>query len=179
MTGKLSMLVVVLAMSLASLAEAKTKPFNYTASGSFGPDLHVFADGTNGNAITVSSDKVTVKEWASGAPNGNTCTPPSGVAGSGTEVTFTDSFAIITVLATGDQLFQNLVSGTECIDLTPAAPPFPFNGTLTVQNVGGTGKFAGATGTETLNFAGANLNCGNTDCVGNVQHTETGSVTTP
>jgi hypothetical protein len=163
--------------------QAKTNSFKYTATGTFGPDVYVFADGTSGNSITVigrsNAGPISAKEWGSGSSNGKSCTPPSGVVGSGVEVTFTDSFEIVTVIGTGDQLFQNLVSGTECIDFTPPKPPFPFDGTLTVQNVGGTGKFSGATGKETLHFVGQILNCGSSDCIGSVQHTEDGSVTTP
>jgi hypothetical protein len=169
--------------ALVPRVQAKTNPFKYAAAGSFGPDLYVFADGTSGNSITLigwsNAGPISAKEWGSGSANGKSCTPPSGVAASGVEVTFTDSFEIITVIRTGDQLFQNLVSGTECIDFTPPEPPFPFDGTLTVQNVGGTGKFSGATGTETLHFTGQILNCGSSYCIGSVRHTEDGSVTTP
>jgi len=162
---------------------AETNPFKYTATGFFGPDLYVFADGTSGNSITEigrsNAGPISVKEWGSGFANGKSCTPPSGVPGSGVDVTFTDLFTIITVIGTGDQLFQNLVSGTECIDFTPPEPPFPFEGTLTLKNVGGTGKFSGATGSETLHFTGQSLNCGSSDCIGNARGTEDGSVTTP
>ena len=169
--------------ALVPRVQAKTNPFKYTATGFFGPDLYVFADGTSGNSITEigrsNVGPINIKEWGSGFANGKSCTPPSGVPGSGVDVTFTDLFTIITVIGTGDQLFQNLVSGTECIDLTPPEPPFPFDGTLTLQNVGGTGKFSGATGRETLHFTGQSLNCGRSDCIGNTRGTEDGSVTTP
>ena len=108
------------------------------------------------------------------------CTAPGGVPGSLSD--FADSLEIITFKKTGDVLLQNLVSGTECAAssiLTGAPPPAPFEGTLTVTNVGGTGKFDGATGTVTLNFAGQYLSCGNNGCVGFVQHREKGSITTP
>jgi hypothetical protein len=95
----------------------------------------------------------------------------------GSQSTFGNSLEVITFKATGDVLLQNLVSGTECVD--NSGPPFPFEGTLTVTNVGGTGKFAGATGTVTLKFAGQYLSCGNNGCVGIVQHKEKGSITTP
>jgi hypothetical protein len=170
-------------IALVPQVQAETNPFKYTATGFFGPDLYVFADGTSGNSITEngrsSAGPISIKEWASGFVNGKSCTPPSGVPGSGVDVTFTDSFEVITVLGTGDQLFQNLVSGTECIDFTPSAPPFPFDGTLTVENVGGTGKFSGATGSETLHFTGQSLNCGSSDCIGNTRGLEDGWVTTP
>jgi hypothetical protein len=126
---------------------------------------------------------ITVHEWAAGSSTQTvflSCTAPGGAAG--TQYDFADSLEVITFKATGDVLLQNLVSGTECIDnsINSGAPPAaPFDGTLTVTNVGGTGKFAGATGTVTLKFAGQYLSCGNNGCVGFVQHKEKGSITTP
>ena len=78
----------------------------------------------------------------------------------------------------GDLMVQTLVSGTFCIDLTSSGPTYPFNGVLTVKNEGGTGKYAQATGTETLNFTGQQM-IGSTEAVGFVTQTETGVVTTP
>lgn len=166
-----------------AVSGADAKPFNYTATGSFQPAVFVFPDGTPADSITLTgtstSGPITVQEWASGTGTSiGSCTPPGGAANSGSEGPFADSLEIITVQATGDVLIQNLVSGTECADFS-VPPPIPFAGTLTVTNVGGTGKFAGATGTETLNFAGQYVSCGNNGCVGYVTHTETGTVTTP
>jgi hypothetical protein len=169
-------------LTFSAVAEAGTSPFNYIATGSFELSAFFFPDGTEGTSITLegpsTSRPITVHEWASG--KGKTigrCTPPGGKPNTGLKYTYTDSLEIITFKATGDFLIQNLVSGTQCFNIR-APFPIPFNGTLIVRNVGGTGKFAGATGTETLNFSGQYLSC-NTGCIGYVRHDETGNVTTP
>ena len=174
----ISMLCAALSLAvLANGSEARTNPMNYTASGSFGSSAFTFPDGNPATSITLTGKAtggpVTIQEWGAGVFNGKTCTPPGGTTGSGSEVVFKDSLEIITFTNTGDELIQELESGTECFSFGP------FGGTLTVNNVGGTGKFAGATSTETLNFEGLYLNCGSTGCVGLVQHSEVGSVTTP
>jgi hypothetical protein len=162
-------------------AEAKSTPLNYTATGTFEPTLFVFPDGTQGDSITLqgtsTAGPITVHEWATGSTQTvfPPCVPSSGAAG--TLGDFADSFEVIT-FQNGDVLLQSLVSGTEC-NASVSGPPIPFEGTLIVTNVGGTGKFAGASGTETLNFAGQYYVCGATGCVGYVQHNETGRVTTP
>lgn len=163
-------------------SEAGTKKFDYIATGGFEPTLFIFPDLNQGDSITLEGTStfgpVTVHEWATGLSTQTvfpSCTLPGGAAGS--QSTFGNSLEVITFKATDDVLLQNLVSGTECVD--NSGPPFPFDGTLTVANVGGTGKFAEATGTVTLKFAGQYLSCGNNGCVGFVQHKEKGSITTP
>ncbi len=178
----ISMLCAVFFLTvLTGRAEAESTPMNYTASGAFGSSAFTFPDGKRATSInlvgTSTSGPVTVREWAAGNFTGK-CTPQSGTPNAGSLVTFADSLAVITFESTGAQLVQNLVSGTECIDFT-SGPPFPFAGVLTVENTGGTGKFAGATGTENLNFGGEFLSCGSTGCVGFVQHIETGRAETP
>jgi hypothetical protein len=178
---------LMIALATRSEAGSKTKNFEYIATGGFEPTLFIFPDGNQGDSITLEGTStfgpITVHEWATGSSAQTVfppCTAPGGVPGSLSD--FADSLEIITFKKTGDVLLQNLVSGTECAAssiLTGAPPPAPFEGTLTVTNVGGTGKFAGATGTVTLNFAGQYLSCGNNGCVGFVQHREKGSITTP
>ncbi len=173
-----SMLCAMLSLaSLGGSSEAATTPMNYTASGSFESSAFTFPDGNPSTSITLTGKStagpVTIQEWAAAVFTANKCTPAGGAPNSGFEVIFKDSLEVITFVKTGDQLIQNLVSGSECFSLGP------FSGTLTVNNVGGTGRFAGATGTETLNFQGQYLTCGSTGCVGSVQHSEVGSVTTP
>src|SRR5579863_3566000 len=128
---------------LSNGSEAETRPLNYTASGSFGSSAFTFPDGNPATSITLTgkstSGPVTVQEWAAAVFNGKECTPVGGAPNSGVEVTFQDSLEVITFINTGDELIQNLLSGTECFSLGP------FSGTLTVNNAGGTGKFAGAT----------------------------------
>lgn len=177
-------LAALLMVALATRSEAgtKTKKFDYIATGGFEPTLFIFPDLNQGDSITLEGTStfgpVTVHEWATGLSTQTvfpSCTLPGGAAGS--QSTFGNSLEVVTFKATGDVLLQNLVSGTGCVD--NSGPPFPFEGTLTVTNVGGTGKFAGATGTVTLKFAGQYLSCGNNGCVGFVQHKEKGSITTP
>lgn len=175
-------LATLFVLVIAVQVQAKTKPLNYTASGGFEPTVFTFADGTIADSITLTgistAGPITVHEWASGSNTQTSfpaCTLLDGEAG--TLGDFADSFEVIT-FKNGDVLLQTLLSGSEC-NPNNATPPINFEGTLTVQNVGGTGKWAGASGTGTLNFAGQYYVCGNNGCVGHVQHNETGSVTTP
>lgn len=145
--------VALWVLALGGRSEAASIPFSYTAAGSFTGDIYIFPDATEGGSITLqgrsSSGPVTVQEWASfsgPAPLPNSCTPPGGPANEGTLFSYADSLEVITFLATGDVLVQNLVSGTACADFSLLPSPVPFDGTLIVSNVGGTGKFAGATG---------------------------------
>lgn len=178
-----SVIIPILGASLLCFdapSDAWTKPFNYTATGTFEPTLFVFPDGTQGDSITLQGTStdgpITVHEWATGSSTQKVfppCVLSNGEAG--TLGDFADSFEVIT-FQNGDVLLQELVSGAECN--ANVGPPVPFDGTLIVTNVGGTGKFADATGTETLKFAGQYYVCGTTSCVGYVQHNETGTVTT-
>jgi hypothetical protein len=168
-------------LAFSAVSEAGSKPFNYTASGGFETQAFHFPDGCDpGESIALTgastSGPITTHEWVCAFFNGNTCTVPGGVPNAGFQVTFADSFEVIH-FNSSDLLVQNLVSGTACNDFS-SGPPFPFDGTLTVSNVGGTGKFVGATGTETLKFAGQYLDCNN-GCIGYVTQHETGTVTTP
>jgi hypothetical protein len=175
--------IVTLAMPVAVQAAGSSKStdisFSYTATGPYYfPASFTFADGSVVNSITLQGTSnfgpITVQEWAGGAANqtGTPCTVPnvSAADAPGLEFSFSDSNEIITVIKTGDILVQNLVSGTVCE--SNAQPPFPFAGTLHVVNVGGTGKFANATGDETLNFHGVAQWCSSTACWGYVTHDE-------
>jgi hypothetical protein len=167
-------------------SEAKTQPFSYEASGTVEPTLFTFADGYPTSSVTFSGmstfGPITVNTWVA-AGGGQTvfpaCTAPGGVPGAGQEFKFNDHLDIIRFHASSDVVIQNLVSGTICLDFSPVAPPYPFKGTLKVNNVGGTGKFAGASGTATENFVGEYVSCGNNGCVGYAEQHETGTVTTP
>jgi hypothetical protein len=181
-------LCTVLAIFSTVSEAGESIPFNYTASGTFEsqPGFSFFPDGNEGGSITLqgtsSFGPVTVQEWAAGSGvTAGPCTPPGGKPNSGTEYPYSDVIGVITFKATGDVLVQNLVSGEECISNTPPSPPPPasFDGTIILNNIGGTGKFAGATGTETLHFRGQYLSCGDNGCVGYVHHLETGMVMTP
>jgi hypothetical protein len=168
-------------------SEAGTKAFSYEASGTVEPTLFTFPDEYPTSSVTFKGmstfGPITVNIWVA-AGGGQTvfppCTPPSGVPGAGEEFKFNDHLDIIRFHATGDVLIQNLVSGAICLDASSGfVPPFAFKGTLTVNNVGGTGKFAGAGGIATEKFVGEYVSCGNNGCVGYAQQDETGTVTTP
>ncbi|MFY9529430.1 MAG: hypothetical protein WAR24_11015 [Candidatus Acidiferrales bacterium] len=65
---------------------------------------------------------------------------------------------MVTSLKTGSQLFFTATSGKQWIDFsTSSTPPFPFNLTKTDSITGGTGEFAGATGTLVTEGSGAIL----------------------
>jgi hypothetical protein len=177
----LACVLVAIALPLQARAAGKSSniSFSYTASGPYYfPASFTFADGSVVNSITLQGSSnfgpITVQEWAGGAANqtGTPCTVPnvSAADAPGLEFAFSDSNEIITVVKTGDVLLQNLVSGSVCE--SNAQPPFPFAGTLHVVNVGGTGKFANATGDETLNFHGVAQWCSSTACWGYVTHIE-------
>jgi hypothetical protein len=172
-----AMAVALFAAAPVLAAGNSSLSFSYIATGSFEPASFAFPDGTMGDSITLQGNStkygpITVHEWASGSANQTPtpCTLPDGSAGM---QSFSDSNEVITQLNTGDVLLQNLVSGTNCVANLPIAPPFEFAGTLHVVNAGGTGKFANATGDETLNFHGVYYNCNPTQCWGYVTHDET------
>ncbi len=157
----------------------KSESFSYTAAGTFdGPLDATFPDGNPVFSITLQGTStfgpVTVHEWAASPTEGASCTLPGGVAG--TQFSYADSYEVITFTATDEFLIQDLVSGSQCI--SDSGPPIPFNGTLTVTNVGGTGRFARATGQGTVNFGGQYLFLEN-GTVGYVQHKESGTLITP
>lgn len=69
--------------------------------------------------------------------------------------------AVATNQKTGDQLFGQFTSATLCVDFSSyPAPPFPF--TASGQNVitGGTGKYTGATGTNSFHTVGSYIQYG-------------------
>jgi len=62
---------------------------------------------------------------------------------------------------TGDQLFGKITSGTLCINFSSFPnPPFPITASGQVETFGGTGRYAGATGTATFNTVGSYLQFG-------------------
>ena len=88
-------------------------------------------------------------------PDGQTCTPPSGVPGTGAEFTFANGGGGSVVIRDdgGDLHFDTVTDFTQCLDPSSGAYSFIFHDTTT----GGTGKFQGATGTLTATGTGAIL----------------------
>jgi hypothetical protein len=76
-------------------------------------------------------------------------------------------------VTTGDLLIAKLTSGTLCINFNTALP-WNFTGNNQFSFIGGTGKFAGATGSGTVKFKGQILQ---NDPQGHGMSWDTGSVT--
>jgi hypothetical protein len=91
------------------------------------------------------------------AADGHTCTPPSGVARTGTEFAAVGHEKVVVRLKGGDLRFFTGTSFTQCIDFTSGTPPFPANFSVADTGTGGTGKFEGSTGTFTAKGTGAIL----------------------
>jgi len=82
----------------------------------------------------------------------NTCTPPGG--GSGVELAFVGEVFVLSFTERGDQFFLNLSPGGQLACFDPATRV--ASGQFTFDVSGGTGRFAGATGTivQTWKFIG-------------------------
>jgi hypothetical protein len=143
----------------------ETKVIKSKASGSFvsanfdfdHPDLSTPAFYSNAAGIG-NAGKFTLQAVLEFAPDGHTCTVPSGGAGAGVEFTLVGGVGVERFTATGDLLFFKETSATACQDFsTSPTPPFPFIDTETGVVTGGTGKYSGATGTFTATAKGATL----------------------
>jgi hypothetical protein len=77
-------------------------------------------------------------------------------------------------VATGDLLVAKLTSGRLCINFDTPLPPWSFTGSNQFSFIGGTGKFAEATGSGTVSFNGQILQ---SDPQGHGMSWDTGSVT--
>jgi hypothetical protein len=92
------------------------------------------------------------------APNGNSCTVSGGASDAGVEFTLVSPGARIAVLrdaSTGDLLFTRATSATLCADFSSL--PSPYDDQTANDITGGTGKFAGASGTIATTGNGAFL----------------------
>ena len=143
---------VVLGMGLAVAAgnvEAKEKQFHANFAGIItNKDDFSFTGTLGGSSYQSVAGKSTLGSYtaqivAEVLPDGNTCTLPSG--GSGVELVVNGEVVVLSFLERGDQLFLNLspLGQLGCFD--------PATGTVSGQIIfdisGGTGQFAGATGT--------------------------------
>jgi hypothetical protein len=92
------------------------------------------------------------------APDGKPCTVSGAAPNTGLEFTLVSPGARVAVFrytATGDLLFAKTTSTTLCADLSSSTPPYSFQTASDIA--GGTGKFAGASGTVTSTGNGAFL----------------------
>src|SRR6266540_2946051 len=142
---------VVLGMGLAvagGSVEAKEKSFHAHFAGTDTSTSEISFLGTTPGAdyITVAGNSTlgayTAQAVSAWQLDNKTCTPPDG--GSGVEIAEVAEVFALSFIATGEQLFLNLSPGqVACCSDTGVCGP----GQVTFAVNGGTGRFAGATGT--------------------------------
>jgi hypothetical protein len=136
-----------LAVAVGSV-EAKDKEFHAQFAGlDINKDDFSFT-GTSGVAYINVAGQSTLGTYTAQAvsdfePDNKTCTPPDG--GNGAELAGVAEFFILSFTATGEQLFMNLspVGQVGCFNTDTGVG----TGQFTFAVSGGTGRFAGATGT--------------------------------
>src|SRR5713226_6600565 len=138
---------VGLAVAVGSV-EAKEKPFHASFAGTISNKDDFSFTGTLGFHGIVAGKSTqgqyTAQLVVEAPPDGNTCPLPGG--GSGVELVFVGEVVILSFTTTGEQLFLHLSPGVTshaCLDLATGAN----SGQTTFDVSGGTGRFAGATGT--------------------------------
>lgn len=141
--------------------EEKTIRIEATATSSFFTAPFSFVELAPGEAPanyaiysgTSNRGKFTGQGVSQSAPTGQTCTLPDG--SSGIELKLVGHVAVSRFERTGDLLFERGSPGSlvACFNLSNGT--FHEEGTVTI--VGGTGRFSGATGTETVVVDGALL----------------------
>ncbi len=133
--------------------EAKDKQFRTAYAGSvINKDDFSFTGAPSSYATVVGKSPLgeyTAQLVVEVAPDGSTCTPPGG--GSGVGLTVVGEEVVVSFAEKGDQVILHLNSDTPnlgCFD--PTARLFAGQTTLDVN--GGTGRFAGATGSIVKTF---------------------------
>jgi len=168
-------------------AHAKTVNFESTFSGS-GVSAFFSFDGVNlaGQSIAGGEQKpggrFTLEAIGQDAPDGKTCTVPGGTPNAGTEFTLVGEATVLRFEPTGDLLYNHDTSRTTCIDFSSGTPPFPFVGSASGVIIGGTGKYAGASGSHTVRSSGVILSLPSEPGFGSFaafSGTTTGTLTTP
>jgi hypothetical protein len=149
--------IAIALIALATLltsphAEAKTIEATSRASGSFVTASFSF-DGKTPADYAVFTEKgnlgvLTGQGVSQTKPDGKTCTLPDG--SSGIELTLVEHAAVTRVQATGDLFFEhgNPDSLISCLSNNITGTYRAFHEVGTVDIVGGTGRFSGASGTE-------------------------------
>jgi hypothetical protein len=146
-------------------AQAKTVSFKSTASGtstlvlfSFDtPNFTNLATQATGSGKFKPGGEFTIWDIGESAPDGKNCTVPGGMANAGTESTLVGDIGVTRIEESGDLLYAHATSSTTCIDFSSGTAPFPFVGSSSAVITGGTGKYAGATGTTTGSVTGVIL----------------------
>jgi hypothetical protein len=166
-----AMLALFCIHAVPALAGPKSGIVEYTHSGSGATTFFSF-DGKGVAFLTSTAGtgdlgKFTNQELFESQPTGNTCTVPGGKPNAGTDFSNLAGYVgIIRFSATSDLLYTQGLSVTECSDFSSGTPPFPFSGTIRGKYAGGTGKFAGASGTFITTFDGVTLAAPNNPGVG-------------
>jgi len=149
-----SALVLLLAIAVGSV-EAGAKPFHASSVGTCTNKDDFSYTGTPGHYCTAAGKSTLglyIAQVVGEAPSdGQTCPLPGG--GSGVEFVFVGIDVVLSFAATKEQLFLHLspsVTSHACFDPTTGVE----RGQATFNVSGGTGRFAGATGTtvETFQF---------------------------
>ena len=138
---------VGLAVAVGSV-EAREKPFHASFVGTFTNKDDFSFGGTPGSYVTVAG-KSTLGPYTAQlvdevSPDGQTCPLPGG--GSGVEFVFAGEVGVLSFAEKGEQVFLTLspsVTSHGCLDLATGVG----TGQTTFDVSGGTGRFAGATGT--------------------------------
>jgi hypothetical protein len=183
-------IALVLLLAGAGLGdETKTQHFRCTSSGTFADGVETNID-TNGDGASATLDQGFAKcnignsifqeevEWIF-QPTLTDCPNVPGMLELHISQTQGQHRAVGTDLATGDQTFSQFISGTLCLN--------SLTGLLTTTAkgiyLGGTGKFAGATGTFASQASGSYLAAGSKGGVfggfGQFTSTLTGTLTLP
>jgi hypothetical protein len=152
----------LLLLAVGQNAVAKTVSFKETDSGSavqvvFSYDgLDEAFRGIGGGRLQPGGD-FTFDEIVQSAADGKNCTVPGGTANAGIEDTLVGQNGVLRFQPSGDLLYLHATALTSCSDFSSLVPPFPFVANASFVITGGTGKYAGATGTLTKSVKGTIL----------------------
>lgn len=134
-------------MVAAGSVEARDKSLHASFAGTAANKDDFSFTGTPGFSCTVAGKstlgKYTAQLVVELQPDGNTCTAAGG--GSGVEYVFVGEVVVLSFTAKGEQLFLDLspsVTSHACLDPNTGV----FTGQTTFDVSGGTGRFAGASG---------------------------------
>jgi hypothetical protein len=168
----LSFLAAALALSFAAQAIAGSSiPFTANYSGSatlalFSFDANFAGISTYGEAGTFgqatgrparSYQPHPSQDVTETAPDGKTCTVSGHAANAGTEYTLVGDSDIVRYSSNGDLQYRQATSVTSCVDTSSGTPPFAFTDQGSGIIIGGTGRFAGASGNYSFSDSGSIL----------------------
>ena len=143
-SGRRSFAVVFTALFLllgaGANAHANTINFKMTSSGSAVPVVFSY-DGLDIAYGTVNAGQM----------------KPGGATNAGVEDTLVGENDVFRFQPGGDRLYSHATASTACTDLSSGTPPFPFVANTSLVIDGGTGKYAGASGTITQSITGVIL----------------------